>query len=135
MDDWLRSEEAESEGMKSRKKKKKDWDRSKKHRHVSTVLQDLLQKRNMEEPFRLYQARLAWNRICGDAGCRFSNPHEFRGHTLVVEVSDSVWCQELHFAKQNLLDNLEKEMPKGMAPKDLHFVIQHQGRRKPEWER
>ncbi len=113
---------------------KKDRNRSKERRHISTVLDDVIKKRSMAEPFRIYVTRLAWHRICGDAGCRFSAPLEFCGNTLVVEVSDTVWSQELQYAKQHLLDSLRMEMPKGTAPENLRFVIRQPGRRKPEWE-
>lgn len=113
---------------------KKNKNRSKERRHISSVLEDVIDKRKMEEPFRINIARLAWHRICGDAGCRFSTPLEFCGQTLVVEVSDTVWSQELQYAKQHILESMKKEMPYGMAPENLRFVIRQPGRRKPEWE-
>ena len=97
-------------------------------------MSQLIHNNHMEAPFRLNLARLAWRRICGEAGARFSEPHNFKGETLVVEVADSVWLQELEITKERLLSNLKQEMPQGMEPKDIRFVLRRPGRRRPEWD-
>lgn len=103
-------------------------------RHVGQVMSQLIHNNHMEAPFRLNLARLAWRRICGEAGARFSEPHDFKGETMVVEVADSVWLQELELTKDRLLENMKHEMPEGMEPKDIRFVLRRPGRRRPEWE-
>jgi predicted nucleic acid-binding Zn ribbon protein len=63
-----------------------------------------------------------WDRIVGENLARNAQPAAFKQRTLVVHVSGSVWLQELHFQKQELIQKLNKAAG-GRVVDDIRFKI------------
>lgn len=63
-----------------------------------------------------------WDRVVGDTLSRNAQPAAFKAHTLVVHVSSSVWLQELHFQKADLIDRLNQAAGAGVV-EDIRFKI------------
>ncbi len=56
-------------------------------------------------------ARVAWkhwDRVVGETVARNAQPSAFKQRLLVVQVSSSVWMQELHFKKKDLISRLNQ---------------------------
>jgi predicted nucleic acid-binding Zn ribbon protein len=49
-----------------------------------------------------------WDSVVGETLARNAQPAAFKQHTLMVHVSSSVWLQELHFRKTELIDRLNR---------------------------
>lgn len=47
-----------------------------------------------------------WDRVVGEAMARNAQPAAFKQRMLLVHVSSSVWLQEMHFRKAELIERL-----------------------------
>ena len=63
-----------------------------------------------------------WDRIVGQNMARNAQPAAFKQRILVVHVSSSVWLQELHFQKKELIRRLN-EAAGGRVVDDIRFKI------------
>jgi predicted nucleic acid-binding Zn ribbon protein len=70
----------------------------------------------------------AWARIVGPGLAAVANPVSERAGTLTIEVSDSVWAQELDLMQNQLLERLRAELGDS-APRALKFRLQNDTRR------
>lgn len=53
-----------------------------------------------------------WNDTVGEAIARNSRPASFKGHLLVVHVTNSSWLYHLNFMKKDLMEKLNKALDK-----------------------
>ena len=63
-----------------------------------------------------------WDRIVGENLACNAQPAAFKQRVLVVHVSSSVWLQELHFRKKELIQQLN-EAAGGRVVDDIRFKI------------
>lgn len=63
-----------------------------------------------------------WDRVVGEMLARNAQPAAFRQRTLVVHVSSSVWLQELHFQKKDLIERLNQAAG-GCVVDDIRFKL------------
>jgi hypothetical protein len=63
-----------------------------------------------------------WDRIVGQNLARNAQPAAFKQRILVVHVSSSVWLQELHFRKKELIQRLN-EAADSKVVDDIRFKI------------
>ena len=63
-----------------------------------------------------------WDSVVGEALARNAQPAAFKQHILMVHVSSSVWLQELHFRKVELIDRLNRAAGTRVV-EDIRFKI------------
>jgi len=72
------------------------------------------------------KAFLAWDEATGDAAPH-SNPFRFRGSTLIVEVVEPAWINELSMRKNDILNRLERSLGKRVV-EDIKFEVKRKRR-------
>ena len=62
---------------------------------------------------RMDEGRLVkeWRHIVGDLIASKSSPLEIRDGTLVVEVRDNSWMQEIRFHQKRIIDKINEKFP------------------------
>jgi predicted nucleic acid-binding Zn ribbon protein len=63
-----------------------------------------------------------WDRVVGETLARNAQPVAFKQRILLVHVSGSVWLQELHFQKKELITRLNHAAG-GRVVEDIQFKI------------
>jgi len=64
---------------------------------------------------------LAWEEAVGDAAPH-TNPFRFRGSTLIVEVNEPAWINELSMRKTDILNRLERAVGKRVV-EEIRFEV------------
>lgn len=85
------------------------------------VLKNLGVTRRMEE----FKAVLLWENVVGKKIAARTQAVEVTKQTLIVDVANNVWMQELTMLKPQILKKLTKET----GIKDIRFRIMRSGRR------
>jgi len=67
------------------------------------------------------KAFLAWEEAAGDAAAH-SRPFRFRDSTLIVEVTESAWINELSMRKTDIINRLERAVGERVV-KELRFEV------------
>ncbi|OIP49705.1 MAG: DUF721 domain-containing protein [Deltaproteobacteria bacterium CG_4_10_14_3_um_filter_60_8] len=89
---------------------------------ISGVLAGLFAERHWEERLGLHQLFLFWDEVVGEAIARQARPAVIRGRVLWVEVTDSIWMQQLHLQKTTLLSAINGRLP-GDGLSDIRFRL------------
>ena len=63
-----------------------------------------------------------WDRVVGESLASNAQPAAFKQQILVVHVSSSVWLQELHFQKNDLIERLNQAAGTKVV-EDIRFKI------------
>ena len=89
---------------------------------IDEILARALRKRHV--PFRQDDRQLieTWSRAVGPQIASQSRPEYLRGEVLLVKVANSVWMQQLHFLKGEIVGKVNTCLGK-TAVKDIRFVI------------
>ena len=89
---------------------------------IDEILARALQKRHV--PFRLEDRRLIdlWNKTVGPQIASQSRPEHLRREILLVKVANSVWMQQLHFLKEEIIGKVNTALGKASV-KDIRFAI------------
>ena len=89
---------------------------------IDEILARALRKRHV--PFRLEDRRLSevWGKAVGPQIASQSRPEHLRREILLVKVANSVWMQQLHFLKEEIIGKVNMVMGKPSV-KDIRFVI------------
>jgi hypothetical protein len=72
-----------------------------------------------------HNARAAWafwDSVVGESLACNAQPAAFKQQILIVHVSSSVWLQELHFQKKNLIERLNQAAGSKVV-EDIRFKI------------
>lgn len=89
---------------------------------VGDLLDSVLTGIQMPEDIALKdKAFLAWEEAAGDAAPH-SHPFRFRGSTLIVEVTQSAWINELAMRKTDILNRLERAVGERVV-EDIRFEV------------
>ena len=95
---------------------------------VNEVLSSLMAKLQMPGDIEAKgKVFLVWEEAVGEAAS-FSQPFRFRGSTLLVEVTESVWINELSMRKTDIINRLERAVGEKVV-EDIKFEIK---KRRPE---
>jgi len=77
---------------------------------IKGLLARVIKKKKWQRRMELHAVFRLWNEIVGpDISCR-AQPAWLRGAVLWVEVSDSIWMQQLHLQKLLLLDLINRRL-------------------------
>jgi predicted nucleic acid-binding Zn ribbon protein len=89
---------------------------------VSEILSSVMTGLEMPEDIELKgKAFLAWEEAAGDAASH-SRPFRFRGSTLIVEVTEPAWINELSMRKTDIVNRLERTVGERVV-EDIRFEI------------
>jgi predicted nucleic acid-binding Zn ribbon protein len=89
---------------------------------LGNIISDVLQQCQGGDGFNARAVWAFWDRIVGESVARNAQPAAFKQRTLLVHVSSSVWLQELHFRKNELIDHLNREAGT-IVVDDIRFKI------------
>ena len=85
-------------------------------------LSPLSQKITSSDDFQFWKLQNGWKKIVGPVIGKESFIRNRRGHTLTIQVTNSIFRQQLFMMKQHLLDRIHED-PYGKQFTDLSFVI------------
>jgi hypothetical protein len=88
---------------------------------MSSLLSDLIQKKGWKKQINRNKVFLIWEQIVGPEIAHHAQPQVIRGKVLWVNVSDSVWIQQLQFQKIMLLEQLNHNIHTTIE--DIRFSI------------
>lgn len=74
---------------------------------VGKLLDDLLRRRNLTEPLRIFEIQRRWPSLVGATTAARTWPTSLRQGVLVIHVADSTWVQELTYLKAELLAKVQ----------------------------
>ena len=89
---------------------------------LGDVLQGILKKHNIffdSEEQRLLEV---WQKAVGPQISVQTRPDRLKRNTLFVKVSSSVWMQQLHIIKQEIIEKINQLLEKELI-KNIHFSI------------
>lgn len=89
---------------------------------LGDILGKILKKRKI--PVHLEDKRLtaAWNKAVGVRIAAHTSLDKLQKDTLFVKVSDSVWMQQLHFLKQDILGKINQLLDE-ITVRSIHFSL------------
>ena len=91
---------------------------------IGDVLFPLLKKRGLTSKIEENALLKLWPRAVGPQIASKTKPDSLRNGTLFVKTVSSVWVQQLHFVKDDILDKLNQLYEKS-AIKEIRFVVGH----------
>lgn len=90
--------------------------------HIGFVLGELVGKKKWTSRFELHRVFTFWDEIVGPEVAAQAKPLKMHGTVLWVEVSESVWLQQLQFLKMAFVENINKRFGAGGLT-DIHFTL------------
>ena len=91
---------------------------------VGEVLFSILKKRGMTSKIEERKLQKLWPDAVGSQIASQTQPDSLRNGTLFVKTVSSVWVQQLHFMKEEILVKLNKLSGKALI-KEIRFVVGH----------
>jgi hypothetical protein len=89
---------------------------------IKELLAKVIDRRKWRQRLQLHRTFQLWSEVVGpDIGAR-AQPVFIRGRTLWVEVTDSIWMQQLHLQKMLLLELLNSKL-EGPTLADIRFAL------------
>lgn len=96
--------------------------RKKQPDHIGFVLGELVGKKNWTSRFELHRVFTFWDEIVGPEVAAQAKPLKMHGTVLWVEVTESVWLQQLQFLKMVFVENINKRFAdEGLT--DIRFTL------------
>lgn len=89
---------------------------------LEDVLQATLKRRKIFLNFEDKHFIPIWNKAVGPRIAAQSRPGNLKGETLFVKVSSSVWMQQLHFLKGEIIEKINQSLGGGKI-KNIYFSI------------
>jgi len=80
-------------------------------RRVGDLLSGVLKELGLEGKLEEGRLREQWPRIVGEAIAKRSRPATVRGATLIVEVENNVWMNEIQFHRSEIIRKIHQEFP------------------------
>ncbi|MGV1099534.1 DciA family protein [Thiovibrio sp. JS02] len=97
--------------------------RTEKLTRIDSLLAELFKKRQWERRLGLHAIFRTWPRVVGREIAGRAAPQVIRGTVLWVAVSDSVWMQQLHLQKQQLLEYINNSLDGPETISDIRFQL------------
>ena len=89
---------------------------------LDSVIKDIAHDLKFEDKMEQVMLYRLWKDAVGDAVARNASPVLVRGGVLHVNVTSSVWMQELHFLRDMLLEKINAGLS-GTKIKDIRFKV------------
>ena len=87
------------------------------------LLKSTFKKFGLDKEIGKYEFILFWKDIVGAEIAKRSKPLNFKGTTLMIQVVDSAWAQELSYHKPVIISRLKKYLDDPSSLQDIHFVV------------
>ncbi|MBN1612831.1 MAG: DUF721 domain-containing protein [Deltaproteobacteria bacterium] len=100
---------------------------------LGDILPQVLRKRRIALNLDDLQVLRLWDEVVGPQIAAQTRAHTVRGDMLFVKVANSVWMQQLHFLKGEILESLHRKLGKRSVG-NIYFYIGDVGRRSSESE-
>ena len=81
-------------------------------KRVGDLLPRVLKGLGLEGKFEEGRLRAEWETVVGEAIADRSRPLRVRGKTLLVEVQNSTWMNEIQFHRNEIVRKVNREFPK-----------------------
>lgn len=78
---------------------------------VGDLLAGALKELGLEGKLEEGRLREQWPRIVGEAIAQRSRPATVRGVTLIIEVENNVWMNEIQFQRSEIIRKINEEFP------------------------
>ncbi len=82
----------------------------------------MITRRKWQDRFELHEVFDFWEKAVGKEIASHATPSKFRGKVLWVDVSDSIWMQQLQFLKTMLLEKINKQF-EAVEVEDIRFQL------------
>jgi len=100
---------------------------------LGDILPQVLKKNRIALDFDAVRVLQLWDEVVGPQIAAQTRADTLRGEVLFVKVASSVWMQQLHFLKGEIMESLHRKL--GKAPvKNIYFYIGDLGRHSSENE-
>jgi len=93
-------------------------------RHVGDILLPILKKRGLASKIEENKILKLWPKAIGDKLNLQTKADAFRNGTLFVKTTSSIWVQQLHFIKEEIIDKVNEIAGKKIL-KDIRFSVGH----------
>ncbi len=85
--------------------------------HLGNVISKTLKTYRHESDDELSRIWSLWKGMVGEMISENTRPAAFKGRQLIVNVSDSVWMQQLHFLEKEMMRKINKALGKRLVEK------------------
>jgi len=90
---------------------------------IDTLLGEMFDNRNWRQNLARNRIFEFWNEAVGEDISDHAQPKVLRGKVLWVDVTDSIWMQQLHFQKEHLREVINKRIPEECGIDDIRFNL------------
>jgi predicted nucleic acid-binding Zn ribbon protein len=98
---------------------------------LGAFLRNLFREKNWQQQLDRHQIFLVWQDVVGKEIAAHAVPDLIRGKVLWLKVSDSIWMQQLHLEKRNLLAAINERLEKEEL-QDIRFRLETSLLQEPE---
>ena len=91
---------------------------------IDALFAELFKKRQWDKRLALHAVFRNWAEVVGPEIAERTEPQVIRGTVLWIAVSDSVWMQQLHLQKQELLEHINAHVRGSEKISDIRFQIE-----------
>jgi predicted nucleic acid-binding Zn ribbon protein len=91
-------------------------------RKVGNIIDKVMSNLGLSKRYNEQKAILIWDDIVGERIAGKAKPLYAREGTLVVEVENSTWMNELQFLKREITEKLNKKLGQWVI-NDIHFLL------------
>ncbi len=95
---------------------------------VGALLGGVLKGLGLEGKLEEGKLREQWPRIVGEAIARRSRPRTVRGTTLIIDVENNVWMNEIRFHQSEIIRKIREEIPK-LKIEDIRLKLERERER------
>ncbi len=88
---------------------------------LGSILQNIVQKHNLENDYNLYRLEQEWDKILDDRISKIAKPHRLQGKILTVKVEEKEWRAEIKNYTQEIIEKINSNM-QDMNIKGLNII-------------
>ncbi|MCA1764679.1 MAG: DUF721 domain-containing protein [Desulfobulbaceae bacterium] len=90
---------------------------------IDTLLGEIFENRNWRQNLARNRIFDFWDEAVGDDIASHAQPKLVRGKVLWVDVTDSIWMQQLHLQKEHLREVINERIPGEEEIEDIRFNL------------
>ena len=90
-------------------------------KHLKKAIESAIDSAGIKSALKQETAVILWGKIVGEAVSSVTNAERIESGTLVVKVKTSVWRQELHMQKKEIIKKINKKIGT-TAIRDIRFI-------------
>ena len=90
-------------------------------KHLKKVIESAIDSAGIKSALKQETAVFLWGEIVGQAVSSVTKAEKVESGTLVVKVETSVWRQELHMQKEEIIKKINKKIGT-TAIRDIRFI-------------